>query len=61
MTNEQKAQTYNRLMSEFGLVENRISYLKNDNLNPTQQILDEIRRLEIQKGLIMREVERLMS
>lgn len=61
MTNEQKAQTYNRLMSEFGLVENRISYLKNDNLNPTQQILDEIRKLEIQKGLIMREVERLMS
>ena len=61
MTNEQKAQTYNRLMSEFGLVENRISYLKNDNLNPTQQILDEIRKLEIQKGPIMREVERLMS
>ena len=61
MTNEQKAQTYNRLMSEFGLVENRISYLKNDNLNPTQQILDEIRKLEIQKSYIMKQVERLMS
>jgi hypothetical protein len=61
MTNEDKAMAYNRLMSEYTMVENQINALKGENLDPTPQTQQKIRELNVMRERIMTQVTRLMS
>jgi hypothetical protein len=60
MTNEQKAQLYNKLLFDYHQMGNRISALKSENLDPTPQTMMEIKKLEKEQQILMGQVQRLM-
>ena len=60
MTNEQKAELYNKLLFDYHQLGNKIAALKADNLNPTQQTMNEIKVLERDQKILMSKVQRLM-
>ena len=60
MTNEQKAELYNKLLFDYHQLGNKISAMKSDNLNPTDKTLNEIKVLERQQQVLMAQVQRLM-
>ena len=56
MTNEQKAQVYNQLMSEHTRLSNQISSIKGENIDLNQ---DQIQRIKIVESKIQEIVIRL--
>ena len=60
MTNEQKAELYNKLLFDYHQLGNKISAMKAENLNPTDQSLNEIKVMERQQQQLMAQVQRLM-
>jgi hypothetical protein len=60
MTNEQKAQLYNKLLFDYHQLGNKIAALKSENLDPSPQTLMEIKRLEKEQQVLMGQVQRLM-
>lgn len=59
MNNDQKAQVYNHLMSEYTKIENRVSSIKGESINLNQNQINEIRSLENKLRFIMESVSRL--
>jgi len=59
MNNEEKAQKYNQLMSEYTRTQNQLSSLKNESLDLNQNQLMEIRKLEDKLRSIMETASRL--
>jgi hypothetical protein len=59
MTNEQKGQVYNQLISEHTRIQNKISSIRGESINLNQQQLSEIRELENKLRFIMERVSRL--
>ena len=60
MTNEQKAELYNKLLFDYHQLGNKISLMRAENLNPTDQTLNEIKVLERQQEHLLSQVQRLM-
>ena len=60
MTNEQKAELYNKLLFDYHQLGNKISAMKAENLNQTDQTLNEIKVMERQQQQLMAQVQRLM-
>jgi hypothetical protein len=61
MTNEQKAQRYSYLMSQFDVLRNKIADIKLTQVNLTEQQEKEIRVLQSRQQMIMRDINQLMS
>ena len=61
MTNEQKAQRYSYLMSQFDVLRNKIADIRLTQVNLTEQQERQIKVIESQQQLIMRDINRLMS
>jgi Spy/CpxP family protein refolding chaperone len=61
MNNEQKAQRYSFLMSEFDKLRNRIADIRLTQVNLTEEQERQIKVIESQQHQIMREINRLMS
>jgi hypothetical protein len=61
MNNEQKAQRYNYLMSQFDILRNKIADIRLTQVNLTEQQERQIKVIESQQQLIMRDINRLMS
>lgn len=59
MDNEQKAQKYNQLMTEYTRTQNKISSIKGESLELNQRQLNEIRELENKLRFIMDSASRL--
>jgi len=53
MTNEQKAQKYSQLMFEYTKLQNQVSSIKGESLEPNDRQLKEIRLLEERMRYIM--------
>ena len=53
MTNEQKAQKYSQLMFEYTKLQNQVSSIKGESLEPNDRQLKEIRVLEEKMRYIM--------
>jgi hypothetical protein len=53
MTNEQKAQKYSQLMFEYTKLQNQVSSIKGESLEPNDRQLKEIRILEEKMRYIM--------
>jgi hypothetical protein len=60
MTNEQKAQLYNKLLFDYHQLGNKIAALKSENLEMTPQIMNEVRKMEKDQQILMSQVQRLM-
>lgn len=61
MNNEQKAQKYNYLMSQFDVLRNKIADIKITQVNLTEEQERNIKVLQSKQQLIMRDINRLMS
>lgn len=61
MNNEQKAQRYSYLMSQFDVLRNKIADIKLTQVNLTESQEKQIRVLQSQQQLIMRDINILMS
>lgn len=61
MNNEQKAQRYSYLMSQFDVLRNKIADIKLTQVNLTEEQERQIKVIESQQHQIMREINRLMS
>ena len=61
MTNEQKAQRYSYLMSQFDVLRNKIADIKLTQVNLTEQQEKEIRVLQSRQQMIMRDINQLMK
>jgi hypothetical protein len=59
MTNEQKAQKYNQLMYEYTQIQNKISSIKSESFELNENQIREIRILENQLKMIMRQASLL--
>jgi hypothetical protein len=59
MTNEQKAQAYNQLISEHTRIQNKISSIKGESINLNHTQIAEIRELENKLRFIMEKVSKL--
>ena len=59
MTNEQKAQVYNQLISEHTRIQNKISSINGESINLNHTQIAEIRELENKLRFIMEKVSRL--
>lgn len=53
MTNEQKAQKYTQLMLEYTKLQNQVSSIKGESIEPNDRQLKEIRILEQKMKYIM--------
>lgn len=60
MTNEQKAQRYNYLLSEHTKISNQIQSIKGESIDLNQPQLQKISRLENQLMMIMNEIQGMM-
>ena len=60
MDRNQKADVYKRLMYEHDILENKINSIKSLNFELNQQQENEVKRLKLEQGRIMQQVERLM-
>jgi hypothetical protein len=61
MNNEQKAQRYSYLMSQFDVLRNKIADIRLTQVNLTEEQERQIKIIESQQHLIMRDINRLMS
>lgn len=61
MNNEQKAQRYSYLMSQFDVLRNKIADIRLTQVNLTEEQERQIKVIESQQHLIMRDINRLMS
>ena len=61
MTNEQKAQRYSYLMSQFDVLRNKIADIKLTQVNLTEEQERQIKVIQSQQQLIMKDINRLMS
>lgn len=61
MTNEQKAQRYSYLMSQFDVLRNKIADIKITQVNLTEEQEREIRLLQSRQQMIMRDINQLMK
>ena len=61
MNNEQKAQRYSYLMSQFDVLRNKIADIRLTHVNLTEEQERQIKIIESQQHLIMRDINRLMS
>lgn len=61
MNNEQKAQRYSYLMSQFDVLRNKIADIRLTQVNLTEQQERQIKVIESQQQQIMRDINRLMS
>ena len=61
MNNEQKAQRYNYLMSQFDVLRNKIADIKITQVNLTEEQERNIKVLQSKQKLIMQDINRLMS
>lgn len=61
MNNEQKAQRYNYLMSQFDVLRNKIADIKLTQVNLTEEQERQIKVIQSQQQLIMKDINRLMS
>jgi len=61
MTNEQKAQRYAYLMSQFDVLRNKIADIKLTQVNLTEEQEREIRLLQSRQQMIMKDINALMS
>ena len=61
MNNEQKAQRYNYLMSQFDVLRNKIADIKITQVNLTEEQERNIKVLQSKQQLIMQDINRLMS
>ena len=60
MTNEQKAQEYNMLLSRFTQLGNRIQEIKGQDLELNQQQLQQIEKLQQEQQFIMSKISSMM-
>jgi hypothetical protein len=60
MTNEQKAQMYNKMLFDYHQLGNKINALKAENMDPSVNVLNEISMMERQQKQIMAQLQRLM-
>lgn len=61
MNNEQKAQRYSYLMSQFDVLRNKIADIKITQVNLTEEQERNIKVLQSKQQLIMKDINRLMS
>jgi|688.fasta_scaffold400022_2 hypothetical protein len=61
MNNEQKAQRYNYLMSQFDVLRNKIADIKITQVNLTEEQERNIKVLQSKQQLIMQDINRLMK
>jgi len=61
MTNEQKAQRYTYLMSQFDVLRNKIADIKITQVNLTEEQERNIKVLQSKQQLIMQDINRLMK
>jgi hypothetical protein len=61
MNNEQKAQRYTYLMSQFDVLRNKIADIKITQVNLTEEQERNIKVLQSKQQLIMQDINRLMS
>jgi hypothetical protein len=61
MNNEQKAQRYNYLMSQFDVLRNKIADIKITQVNLTEEQERNIKVLQSKQQLIMLDINRLMK
>jgi hypothetical protein len=61
MNNEQKAQRYSYLMSQFDVLRNKIADIKLTQVNLTEEQERQIKVIQSQQQLIMKDINRLMS
>ena len=61
MNNEQKAQRYNYLMSQFYVLRNKIADIKITQVNLTEEQERNIKVLQSKQQLIMQDINRLMK
>lgn len=60
MDNQEKANLYTKLMHEYHILENKINNVKANNFEITPQDEIELKKLKLEQGKIMQQVERLM-
>ena len=60
MTNEQKAQEYNMLLSRFTQLGNQIQEIKGQDLELNQQQIQQIQKLENEQRFIMSKINSMM-
>jgi hypothetical protein len=61
MNNEQKAQRYTYLMSQFDVLRNKIADIKITQVNLTEEQERNIKVLQSKQQLIMQDINRLMK
>ena len=61
MNNEQKAQRYSYLMSQFDVLRNKIADIKLTQVNLTEEQEKQIKVIQSQQQLIMKDINRLMN
>jgi hypothetical protein len=61
MNNEQKAQRYNYLMSQFDVLRNKIADIKITQVNLTEEQERNIKVLQSKQQIIMRDINQLMK
>ncbi len=61
MNNEQKAQRYNYLMSQFDVLRNKIADIKITQVNLTEEQERNIKVLQSKQQLSMQDINRLMK
>lgn len=61
MNNEQKAQRYSYLMSQFDVLRNKIADIRLTQVNLTEEQERQIKVIQSQQQLIMKDINRLMS
>jgi len=61
MTNEQKAQRYSYLMSQFDVLRNKIADIKITQVNLTEEQEKDIKVLQSRQQMIMRDINQLMK
>jgi hypothetical protein len=61
MTNEQKAQRYSYLMSQFDVLRNKIADIKITQVNLTEEQERDIKVLQSRQQMIMRDINQLMK
>jgi hypothetical protein len=61
MNNEQKAQRYSYLMSQFDVLRNKIADIKITQVNLTEEQERDIKVLQSRQQMIMRDINQLMK
>ena len=61
MNNEQKAQRYSYLMSQFDVLRNKIADIKITQVNLTEEQERNIKVLQSKQQMIMRDINQLMK